>query len=774
LFEHLGEALGFRHEADDFRRLTGFSFVTPATHAAPTPAPPATDSESLSGVYEVHRVLRQSVADVEPTAVRSAHQILVDYFQARAEHLLSRVESIYHRNQVDPADGVRAWLGAIQSALALGRFDFCRTYLALLPDLDVESDEELHACIYISARAAIGLGRWADAEDLLDDLPEGSAHALLLRADLAFLRGQFAPANALTKRALDGAPTGLPRLPFLFRVAELHLFLGYHDEARALCREAVMLAGGAEDRVLAANGQARFLNLAGEVAYFAGELDEARDTFRRAHEAIAAIAEEDRDQALQATLRQNDALVALTDGAWDAAALAQADALAIRRRIADARGIAHSLHGLGVAIAGSGDYPAAEASFSQAAEAATALGDDLLLGKINRARGEAALVAGKLDVARTALDQALAQLQRVGIDYDVAHAQLTMARLQHRLGREMTRVALWDDARRVIEPRKYLSLYTLFPEARVPSAERLYHGLLGLATGDALGVPWEGRPPAEIDEAEVARVPTRPGWPPGITSDDTTVVRVMSRHLIATNGRGDASGFLRALAAARTELRGIGETTRAALDRFVQTGRAERASDGATNGALVRALPVGWTYPRFATADRRELVELLTTTTHGDPVAIAAAQVIAVMASVAVEGVSLATVCSAAVDELTEQAHAHAEVAGALDAVRVWTPGPGGVEMTAAGTLGAVLHLLDHFPDEVALADAQLAAVSLGGDTDSVAAVVGGIVACRTADAGGQLPWIDRMALGDLEELHEIAEGLHALRQAAYREAPNE
>jgi ADP-ribosylglycohydrolase/tetratricopeptide (TPR) repeat protein len=768
LFRYLGDVLGFPHDDADFARLTAFSFVAPTTRAVVAAEPRAAPSD-VSGAYEVHRVLRQTLSEIEPVDTRAAHRALIDYFEAGSEHLLNQVEATYYRNQVDPRDGVRAWLDAMRSALALGRYDYCRTYVALLPDLEVETEQERHACVYASARAAIGLGRWADAETMLQGLPEESGHALLLKADLAFLRGQFVRSEELTKRALAAAPGGLARLPFLFRVAELYLYLGYHLEARALCAEAEQLAARANERVVSANEQARFLFLDGEVAFFAGDLDAARDSFRRAHETIESLDNKDRDQALQANLRQDDALVSAIDGDWAKAVRASVEALEIRRKIADARGIAHSLNGLGIAQGGSGDIAAAEASFSQAAEAAAALGDDLLVGKISRASGEAAMVAGRYNVAQARLDRALVQLTRVGIDYDVAHAQLTLARLKALLGDHLGQVALWDEARRVIESRTYLSLYTLFPEARPPSAAPVREGLIGFATGDAVGVPWEGRRPDEIVVDDIAKLPTREGWPRGATSDDTEALLVVADHLIATQGKGDARGFLTVLGAARDDLRGIGETTQAALDRFAETGKAERASTGATNGALVRGLPIGWAYPLFRAPERRVVVELITTTTHGDEVALAAAQAIAAMAAVAVEGVPVAAVLAAGLDELNEQVNAHPGIAAPLEAVRHWTPGPDGVPMSAAGTFGAVLHLLDRLPAEVGLADAQVAAVALGGDTDSVAAVLGGILACRASDASVGLPWTGQVALADPGELDRVAQGLHELRRATYR-----
>jgi hypothetical protein len=56
-----------------------------------------------------------------------------------------------------------------------------------------------------------------------------------------------------------------------------------------------------------------------------------------------------------------------------------------------------------------------------------------------------------------------------------------------------------DRARSAIESGGYRVLYRLFPDQAVPSAAQIRAGLLMFAAGDALGVPWEGRTPGEID-----------------------------------------------------------------------------------------------------------------------------------------------------------------------------------------------------------------------------------------------------------------------------------
>src|SRR5215472_11734017 len=50
-------------------------------------------------------------------------------------------------------------------------------------------------------------------------------------------------------------------------------------------------------------------------------------------------------------------------------------------------------------------------------------------------------------------------------------------------------------------------------------------------------------------------------------------------------------------------------------------------------------------------------------------------------------------------------------------------------------------------------------AVSLGGDTDTVAAITGGILGCRSAKV--RIGWLDRVILPDAAALDRLADGLH-------------
>jgi ADP-ribosylglycohydrolase len=57
-------------------------------------------------------------------------------------------------------------------------------------------------------------------------------------------------------------------------------------------------------------------------------------------------------------------------------------------------------------------------------------------------------------------------------------------------------------------------------------------------------------------------------------------------------------------------------------------------------------------------------------------------------------------------------------------------------------------------------------AVGLGGDTDTVAAITGGILGCRSAEA--TIGWLDRVILPDADALDRLAGGLREVRRASY------
>jgi ADP-ribosylglycohydrolase len=183
----------------------------------------------------------------------------------------------------------------------------------------------------------------------------------------------------------------------------------------------------------------------------------------------------------------------------------------------------------------------------------------------------------------------------------------------------------------------------------------------------------------------------------------------------------------------------------------------------------MRILPAGWAIPATSADRRRDVVTRLTRVTHGAPVAAAAACAVAAMASYALEGCPARELITVAAGEFEQVLGKQPGTGPQVQATRAaangaWTPSPSGVPLDAAGTLAAVMHVLARCGDDAE--GAIRYAVSLGGDTDTVAAITGGILGCRTADTA--ISWLDHVILPDSAELERLSSGLREVRRAAY------
>ena len=159
---------------------------------------------------------------------------------------------------------------------------------------------------------------------------------------------------------------------------------------------------------------------------------------------------------------------------------------------------------------------------------------------------------------------------------------------------------------------------------RSPSAaERLRRArgaLTGLALGDALGMPTQSLPRAQI----VARwgavlggfepgppdQPLAPGLPAGSVTDDTEQAVLLGRLLVDGRGRVDALEFARRLMAwedsmrARGSLDLLGPSTKTALAKLLDgVPVSESGNAGTTNGAAMRVAPIGIAFPLDRNAD---------------------------------------------------------------------------------------------------------------------------------------------------------------------------
>src|SRR5690242_5738086 len=165
----------------------------------------------------------------------------------------------------------------------------------------------------------------------------------------------------------------------------------------------------------------------------------------------------------------------------------------------------------------------------------------------------------------------------------------------------------------------------------------------------------------------------------------------------------------------------------------------------------MRALPFGWVLPHAQAERRRQVAIAMSRTTHADPAALVAACVIAACASWALEGASPAMLLEAAAGEAREAAQAvttDARLAEILARVSAgtWEPPAGGISLDPYETVAAVLWCATQ---ATSLRDGLVNAVQLGGDTDTVAALVGGLMGCSlTAEqVRAELPWSQLVVL---------------------------
>jgi ADP-ribosyl-[dinitrogen reductase] hydrolase len=263
-------------------------------------------------------------------------------------------------------------------------------------------------------------------------------------------------------------------------------------------------------------------------------------------------------------------------------------------------------------------------------------------------------------------------------------------------------------------------------------------------------------------------LPVRGAWPRGATSDDTEQLLLVAEYLVETNGQINERDFLARLAKALPGMRGAGPTTQAAARRFVATGELH-ATEGSSIGAAMRALPLGWATPVTATARRRELTIRLSRTTHGAPEAIISACVVAEMAAWAIEQHPVDAVIAAGVREAEEGAQQYAIHPATLQPLRRatsgdWPPNTAEPTLDAVATMASVLHVLR---EAKGLATAMKHAVALGGDTDTTAAIVGGILGCQLEDAESQIPWLSNVGMPDARLIEAIAAGLYELRRSS-------
>jgi len=272
--------------------------------------------------------------------------------------------------------------------------------------------------------------------------------------------------------------------------------------------------------------------------------------------------------------------------------------------------------------------------------------------------------------------------------------------------------------------------------------DRFVGCLLGLAVGDALGMPAEGCSPAEIRklfaEGLCFLADERRFLKKGQFTDDTQLALCCVDSILATGGvdtNDIADRFLDMFL--RGELRGIGRSTVESLLRLKSGVYAEEAGEegfyAAGNGVAMRIAPVGLLFA-FVEGDIYDDVRKASVMTHRNEEAIAGGHVVAeVVRRCAGKDMGIGEAAQKALERIdgTKVAERLREAlkmlekgVGADDAV--WCLGTSGyVVETVASAVYVAAFCGENFTE------AMRVLIFAGGDTDTTAAICGALIGAK-------------------------------------------
>ena len=261
--------------------------------------------------------------------------------------------------------------------------------------------------------------------------------------------------------------------------------------------------------------------------------------------------------------------------------------------------------------------------------------------------------------------------------------------------------------------------------------------LRAYAAGDAFGVHYEFR---EV-ESVTSELRALDGWPYGGVSDDSLLTLLTLATLTEKSPESAAAKFLSDLKAAAPSLRGLGPTTRNALGMSVKESEVHLI--GKSNGAMMRTALCGLAFPPEQASRRRAYVEALARATHSSDEAIVCAQIAA----------ALFALPNLEIDEvLSSELSVHGVVLGDR---KSWHPPKSGISLDPVETLFAFIMVVER---NTKVIDAYMDACSLGGDTDTVSALAGSLVALRNSDSDFDLiPWLSDIDWQEISSLDHIA-----------------
>lgn len=280
---------------------------------------------------------------------------------------------------------------------------------------------------------------------------------------------------------------------------------------------------------------------------------------------------------------------------------------------------------------------------------------------------------------------------------------------------------------------------------------KCYNGIMGLIVGDALGVP------AEFKPRDTFRITDMTGFgtynqPPGTWSDDSSMTLATIAGIVIRNGvfpneimRNFKLWLTSAIYTPWGEVFDVGGATRRAIDRYIY-GEAPQNCGGKTrmdngNGALMRILPIA------LFTSKPDTILSVAHLTHAHWISDYACLIYSEIVRNLMNGANKEKSVANGIERYIEQISAigglaeYSRLARIRDCSRDEIRSSGYVIDTLEAALWCFL-TTDSYRECV------LAAVNLGEDTDTVAAVAGGLAGIYYGGGENGIPaeWISQIA----------------------------
>jgi ADP-ribosyl-[dinitrogen reductase] hydrolase len=297
-------------------------------------------------------------------------------------------------------------------------------------------------------------------------------------------------------------------------------------------------------------------------------------------------------------------------------------------------------------------------------------------------------------------------------------------------------------------------------------ADRVVGSCLGLALGDALGAPFEGLRAHSIPDLLPAFELGRRGGLPGSTTDDTAMARNLMRSLAARGGFEPDDLLKRHVEWFRSDPPDVGTLTRLVLRRVADGEDATTAARdvweqrgpevSAGNGSVMYCAPLGLAHARRPD-ELLELAPALSAVTHFDGRCRTAVLAVTLCVAALVRGEPADLAAESTLHAVADREGGE-ELEYLVDAVGAARPIDGPDQGFCLFTAGVAFQSLLHGGH----VETELRhVVSLGGDTDTNAAVAGALLGARGGVGGLPDSWL--VLLQDVDSIRTEAEALVTL-----------